>query len=223
MAGGTSFGHDVLVIPGLRGSGPDHWQTKWEQAHPGFTRVTGIDWDRPDLGAWSAHVDAAIRRAPRAVLIVAHSFGCLAALKRASRTPAGIAGALLVAPACPERFGFEWLSSGARLPFPSILVASSDDPCIRLDRAQHLASELGSRFVNVGEAGHINAASGYGHWPYGLHLLNKLEVTAQAMERATHFEADPAANDGDARTVDERAAALRPGQAREQALIACGG
>ncbi len=54
------------------------------------------------------------------------------------------------------------------LPFPSIVVASTDDPCVSLDRAELFARSWGSRLVNLGKAGHINSASRLGSWPEGL-------------------------------------------------------
>jgi uncharacterized protein len=54
------------------------------------------------------------------------------------------------------------------LPFPSLLVASSDDPYCTMEEAVDLASAWGSQLVEAGAAGHINAASGHGPWPEGM-------------------------------------------------------
>ena len=61
-----------------------------------------------------------------------------------------------------------------RLPFPSVLVGSQDDPYCGFDRAQHLAQAWGARFIDAGERGHINAESGLADWPEGHHLLHTL-------------------------------------------------
>jgi hypothetical protein len=64
-----------------------------------------------------------------------------------------------------------------RLPFPSIVVASTDDEYVTLDRAQQFARAWGSRLVNIGVAGHINSATGLGSWPLGRALLDELLTT----------------------------------------------
>jgi predicted alpha/beta hydrolase family esterase len=33
----------VLVVPGLHGSAPEHWQSLWEKQHPEFRRVEQVD------------------------------------------------------------------------------------------------------------------------------------------------------------------------------------
>jgi hypothetical protein len=49
-----------------------------------------------------------------------------------------------------------------------MLLASSDDPYCRPDRARHFAAAWGSELVEVGPAGHIAAESGHGPWPDGV-------------------------------------------------------
>ena len=61
-----------------------------------------------------------------------------------------------------------------RLPFPSIVVASTDDPYVTLERARQFAERWGSRLVTVADAGHINGQSGLGDWPAGFALLQEL-------------------------------------------------
>ena len=60
------------------------------------------------------------------------------------------------------------------LGFPSIVVASADDPWLRLTRAGWWADRWGSRFLCLGNAGHINIESGYGPWHEGLQLYDAL-------------------------------------------------
>ena len=61
-----------------------------------------------------------------------------------------------------------------RLPFPSVLVASTDDPYVTEERARTFAEAWGSRFVSAGDVGHINSQSGLGDWPAGFALLQEL-------------------------------------------------
>jgi predicted alpha/beta hydrolase family esterase len=176
----------VLIVPGLHGSGPEHWQTRWEQRYPAFERVTQEDWSQPDLVAWSRRVAQAVQASRRRTLIVAHSFGCLASM-HASRSidMRHVAAALLVAPADPEKFGVASLVRGVRPRFPSVMIASTDDPWMAAERAAHWAREWGSGFVNAGTLGHINADSGLGDWPQGLaHLALLAEIDAGTTKQA---------------------------------------
>jgi uncharacterized protein len=166
--------HRVLVVPGLHGSGPDHWQSRWQQRYPGFERVEQQRWDVPDLPRWSDWLDQALRRSPRPVLIVAHSFGVLTSVHRAAAGAANVIAALLVAPADPDKFGVASLVQDVSLPFPSIVVGSTNDPWMSSDRAAYWAAVWGSEFVNAGALGHINAESGLGDWDDGQALLQRL-------------------------------------------------
>ncbi|RAS11244.1 putative alpha/beta hydrolase family esterase [Cupriavidus alkaliphilus] len=122
----------VLTVPGLHGSGPGHWQSRWEQQFPDWQRIEQHDWSRPSLPLWAERVSEGVMRArrvaARGAVLVAHSFGCLATLRQAALDPVGIAGALLVAPADPDKFGVAALLPTYRLPFPTILAASRNDP-----------------------------------------------------------------------------------------------
>ncbi len=168
-------------MPGLFDSGPDHWQSHWEAAYPTAERVHQLDWERPTLGEWTASLAEAVRQRPGAVL-VGHSLGCalIAHLAQISGGR-GIGGALLVAPAEVNRNGpagrlLEGFSPMPlpRLPFPSTVAASRDDPFVEIGRAEVFARSWGARFVDLGRAGHINVDSGHGPWPEGRALLQDL-------------------------------------------------
>lgn len=168
----------VLVAPGLDNSGPEHWQSRWQRLYPSFQRVEQRDWSTPDLPAWSGRIDAARQVERRATLIVAHSFGCLASVRSAARDPAHIAGLLLVAPADPDKFGVADQLPHEALPFPTIVIASSNDPWMKLERARDWATRWGSTFIEGGELGHINAESGLGDWLFGQQQLQALAERA---------------------------------------------
>jgi predicted alpha/beta hydrolase family esterase len=174
----------ILIVPGLGGSGPHHWQTYLERSFPGASRVHQENWDWPDRALWTGRLTAAIEASPGAVL-VAHSLGCaLVAHAVAVRRDLPVAAALLVAPADVDR---EHGASDrlrdfapmpcAPLPFRSILVASSNDPYMTLTRARTLAHDWSAEFVDSGAVGHINVDSGFGPWPDGEHLLQRLIST----------------------------------------------
>ena len=65
------------------------------------------------------------------------------------------------------------------LPFPSVLVASQNDPYITPDRARLFASAWGATLFDAGACGHINVASGFGPWPQGLQILRDFAHTIQ--------------------------------------------
>lgn len=172
----------ILVVPGWTGSGPEHWQTRWERDRPGLTRVEMGDWDRPDRAAWVARLDAAVAEGPAPVL-VAHSLGCLAVAHWATGEPSAPASAaLLVAPPDVEREDAPAEIAGFApiplrpLPFPSVLVASRTDPWTEFGRAWVIAEAWGSSLVDAGDAGHLNTDAGYGPWPEGEALLDGLLV-----------------------------------------------
>ena len=175
----------VLTIPGLRNSGTGHWQTIWERAHPEYRRVNQRDWNNPDLADWSAAILRELRADDRPAILVAHSFGCLAAVHSAAHAGGRIAAAMLVAPANPARFDIAHELSSDVLPFPSVLVASASDPWLAFDVARGLAARWGSNLVNLGNAGHINAESGHGAWPEGERFLFELQRLVGTERRAT--------------------------------------
>lgn len=179
----------VMTVPGLNGSGPAHWQTLWEQTRADTIRIDLGMWDQPRRNPWVTRLDQAIRKANQPVILAAHSLGCLAVAWWAELAgqPWGwpVAGALLVAPpdidqqnTSGELKSFAPIPRGS-LPFPTILVASDDDPYGSVQRSFDRARDWGCHFVNIGSCGHINAASGIGLWHEGQQLLDRLVGTAE--------------------------------------------
>jgi predicted alpha/beta hydrolase family esterase len=174
----------ILTVPGLRNSGPDHWQTLWEQERGDVRRVELGMWDRPHRNTWVNKLNLAIHNARRPVVLVAHSLGCLAVAWWARyEQPAAdgpVIGALLVAPPEVDFFPLDERpcqfspTPADPLPFRSILVASRNDPYMGIRTARRLARTWGSAFADAGEAGHINADSGLADWSFGKVLLNQL-------------------------------------------------
>ncbi len=168
----------VLVVPGLQGSGPAHWQT-WMQAQvAGAERVEQTDWQVPDLAVWSAAVRAALVRQPGPVWVVAHSFGCLATAAVLAEFRPLVAGVMLVAPADPYKFGVMEALPARPFGVPAVVVASTNDPWIRMMRAVWLADRWGCRLLDIGAQGHINVESGHGPWPEGLAIFEALRASA---------------------------------------------
>jgi len=173
----------LLIVPGLNGSGPGHWQTLWEEKY-GCERVNQRDWGNPDLAEWVDTLNSAITAGAERTVIIAHSLGCLTVAHWAHAYPENtnqIQCALLVAPPDVERSSYipDSLSRFAvcdPLSFPSLLVGSENDPYMTLESARRLAMHWGSGFVNAGALGHINLDSGHGPWLQGEALLTYLII-----------------------------------------------
>lgn len=170
---------DIIILPGLGGSGDGHWQTLWERQDPRMRRFQPSSWDRPELTDWIAALDQEISRSKPPPILVAHSLACQFIAHWAASAKTKILGAFLVA--VPDPSGDIYLSEAPsfanpprrRLPFPSLLVASTDDPYGPFGYAKESASVWGSELVNVGPLGHINTASGLGGWPEGQALFRR--------------------------------------------------
>jgi predicted alpha/beta hydrolase family esterase len=173
----------TLIVPGLHSSGPDHWQTWFEQRIPGTVRVIQRDWRLASLPDWASRVRREIDRIPGRLWIVAHSFGALAAVQAAEDHNERIAGAMLVAPADPEKFGVADYLPDEALAFRTVVVASTNDDWMRLERAAYWADRWAAELVILGAAGHINAESGFGPWPEGLALFERLRQSADVLSK----------------------------------------
>src|SRR6266702_3752910 len=93
---------DILIIPGLGGSGPDHWQARWASKLSTARLVEQADWLNPTHDEWVASVLREIEASTRPVALVGHSLGALtAASAAATASPGRIAAAFLVAPPDP--------------------------------------------------------------------------------------------------------------------------
>jgi len=184
----------VLILPGINGSGPSHWQSLWEGAIPGARRVMADDWDHPVCAAWVQSLWRAVAGAPGQAVLVAHSLGCLQVVHATvGATGAAFArkvgGALLVAPPDPDAITFPDVAASFSpvplepLPFPSILVASRDDPYSDFAFSRQVAGAWGSALVDAGAGGHLNAESNLGAWPAGRRELDRLLGSAAPLDR----------------------------------------
>lgn len=190
----------ILIVPGLYDSEPAHWQSRWEAELDGAERVQQADWHAPELESWVETLLDHVRKRPGAIL-VGHSLGATLIAHLAARHPElDIGGALLVAPADPElRISrVRGIASFGPLPlepfsFPAILVASRTDPYMAQDRARIIANLWEAAFVDAGDAGHINVASGHGGWPDGLRLLDQLLIRQPAFAHSAEAQRRPAA------------------------------
>jgi len=177
----------VLIVPGLRGHVPEHWQTLLASRLPRVRTVEPMG--REDLDC--ARKVAAIEREANAIkgplLLVAHSGGVIMVVHWAKQTQRAVHGALLAAPpdferAMPAEYPtIDQLRAGGWLPvprdrlaFPTIVAASRNDPLGRFERVAELARDWGSKLVDLGKVGHLNPASGYGNWAGANSLIPEL-------------------------------------------------
>lgn len=168
-------------VPGLGNSGPAHWQTYFEQQDPAFGRIEQREWEAPDRAEWVETLDRALQAYDLSrVVLVAHSLGCATIAHWAAQYGRLIKGAFLVAPSDVETAHYAAFPTTGfapmplqPLPFPSLVVASTNDEWVTSARARQFAQAWGSTLLAIGPAGHINTASGHGAWPAGLALLHE--------------------------------------------------
>lgn len=171
---------DIIVVPGYTGAGPDHWQSRWEAKLSTARRVEQAEWSKPVREDWTARVAEAVNEAERPVVLVAHSLGVSTVIQAIPQFRKSVAGGFFVSPpdvANPRIRPKHLMTFGPYprdpLPFPSVVVASRDDPFSSFESAEDIAAAWGSLFVDAGDIGHINADSGHGPWPEGSLLFGK--------------------------------------------------
>jgi predicted alpha/beta hydrolase family esterase len=172
---------NYFTIPGDGNSGPEHWQTYFEKSRENFQRVNQQEWDSPICADWIQAIDNALSNYDLSqVVLIGHSLGCSTIAHWALRYNKIIKGALLVAPGDVDALPSDYPAKGfspmpkAKINFKTIVVASDDDMWVSVERAKYFADCWGSEFINIGKAGHINVAAGYGQWSKGLEILKML-------------------------------------------------
>ncbi|WHO73366.1 alpha/beta hydrolase [Rhizobium sp. BT03] len=168
---------DIIILPGIGGSGEAHWQTRWESTNPEMRRFQPADWDRPDLANWISALDRTVAASATPPLLVAHSLACLLVAHWQQVSSLAVAGAFLVAVPDPQSAAFPEEAAGFADPplqemrFPTLIIASADDPFGTLDYVRARAVLWGSGLVEIGPFGHINGQSGLENWGQGKALL----------------------------------------------------
>ncbi|MCA1440297.1 serine hydrolase family protein [Ensifer sp. IC4062] len=179
----------IIILPGIGGSGEAHWQTLWEKQDPRMQRFRPTIWEEPDLTDWISALDRSVAATPTPPILVAHSLACLLVAHWQHVSALPCAGAFLVAVPDPQAAAFpNEAKSFANPPtealrFPSLIVASADDPYGPPDYARVRARQWRSRLVEIGARGHINGESGLGDWLAGLHLLTAFAAECAWVER----------------------------------------
>jgi uncharacterized protein len=170
----------TVFAAGIGNSEHDHWQSIWARTTARSVWVDQRDWDHPICTEWGLALETVLRATPGPKIVVAHSLGCLLVAAEAETCrKLDVIGALLVS--VPDTHGpkFPRLAVGfpaahsTKLSFPSMVVASTDDPYGSVAQAERAAENWKSEFVCVGAKGHINLKSNLGEWKEGRDLLNR--------------------------------------------------
>jgi len=189
----------VLIVPGLRDHVPAHWQTHLENTLSATRKVVSVPPLQSDKLSCAARV-AAIQRAVESIdgpiVVVAHSGGVVMLVHWAQQFHRPVQAALLAAPpdfSTPLPAGYPTLADldangwlpvpSVRLPFPSWVAASTNDPLARLPRVEEMARQWGSELVNVGAVGHLNPASGFGPWKQAEEFVALLDKSLSLRSR----------------------------------------
>ena len=182
---------NILMVPGYTNSGPDHWQTRWETKMKTARRVHQSDWHKPVVEDWTGSLIASVDETDGPIVLISHSLGGQVAVQAISQMSSAqrdkIKGAFIVAPPDVENPAIRpkhLMTFGPYprdpLPFPSLVVASTNDRFCQQEIAADMANAWGSAFVDARESGHINSDSGHGPWPDGLmvfaNFMKRLEA-----------------------------------------------
>lgn len=164
----------VVIVPGLRNSDERHWQSAWQNILPGSQRIEVADWHIADLDKWRNAIIKTLNSFQQPAILIAHSFGSLASASIADDFASQVKGALLVAPAAPQKFGIEDKLPQTKIARPLRIIGSDSDPWLGGQQAEQLAKNWGADFYISKGQGHINSESKLGIWTEGLKQLECL-------------------------------------------------
>jgi predicted alpha/beta hydrolase family esterase len=180
----------IVFVYGYDGSGAGHWQ-RWLEHQ---LRNRRVDLQFPDLpeptaprkDVWVRELARLVVGSPTPVILIAHSLGCWAVDHLLNEHgAANVHAALLVAPPSPFLL-FEPVesflppprnrSAWAPIAGRSLLVGSDDDDFTSPDELRQIGEQIGVAVHMLAGAGHINAASGFGPWPFALAWVQRAAV-----------------------------------------------
>jgi uncharacterized protein len=190
----------VMFISDLGNHEQNGWQVWLASQYKARQIVTAPDRNSTDLAVWATQIHKVLTRSsPETTWIaVAHGFGCLALAHYLDAhmfdpvTPqARVKAAVLVAPTDPAKFHLAHRIPQSGLGIPSAVIGSENDPWMPLHQAQDWAAVWGSKFHNLGQAGHIDAAAGFGVWSLARYKVDELirdQQRQRRMDRAHPLE-----------------------------------
>lgn len=181
----------IVIVPGLRDHVAEHWQTLLQAKLAKTRKVVSVPPLREDGLNCAARVEAieqTVQAVDGPIIFVAHSGGVIVLLHWVQKYRHAVKGALLAAPPdfeTPLPTGYPTLETlqahgwlpvpTGRLPFASLVAASTNDQLASYASVEAMANQWGSTLVNVGAVGHLNPASGFGEWPRAEQLLQQID------------------------------------------------
>lgn len=193
----------TIIVPGVGGSDADHWQSKLQRELMSCSRVQQQDWNLPILKNWIDEFVSTLKHTTQPIQIVAHSFGCLttvAALAQHPELANQVKKVVLVAPANPSRFGeagfaresignYEAYFHSLKVNVAADMIISENDPWLNFEDAINLAKAWKIKPRNLGQVGHINVASGFGHFPeiYDHLIIEKSNLFINNIDESRSF------------------------------------
>lgn len=181
----------LVIVPGMRDHVEAHWQTWLAHVSPNSLSVPPLGREDLSLDLHVRALEHCVAQASEQVQLVAHSAGCITVAHWAgqSQLTARVQSAFLAAPPdldTPLPKGYPLpaeLDSGGwlpvpriRLPFPTWVGLSENDPLGRLDEIERLAQDWDAQTLKLGAVGHLNPQFGFGPWPAVLNILQRLRV-----------------------------------------------
>jgi uncharacterized protein len=169
-----------LILHGLGGSGPEHWQ-RWLaprlRAAGHMVRFPDLpEPDRPDPAAWREALAAELAQleADGERIVICHSLSCIAWLNASAAIERPVDRVALVAPpspraGLPELVAFFPVTATrhdvARAAGQTRLVCADEDPYCPEGAADLYGAPLGLPTDLQRGGGHLNSDSGLGPWP----------------------------------------------------------
>ncbi|XOB62543.1 RBBP9/YdeN family alpha/beta hydrolase [Campylobacterota bacterium DY0563] len=174
----------VLVLHGLGGSDFPHWQAHLARDLIEQNSIVSFpalpNRDNPSLEEWKEFVKKEIEHF-KPTIIVCHSLANILWFHICEEIDIQLDKLMLVA---PVRINCEIEEIKEFFPYPMpkdlkseevIIAASTNDPYMNVEEAIRLSSKLNVGMKLLEDAGHINAASGYGKLDCALDWINREE------------------------------------------------
>lgn len=197
----------LIVVHGYSANPGKHWFPWLAEQFPGRTRIVALpEPEQPGAEAWLRSTSEALADADANTTVVAHSLGCLTALRAIAAMPEGkqlrgvvlVAGFLSPLPALPALDDF--VSGGVELDGLSArsrawhVVLSDDDPIVPPALSRELAERLDAGLLELSGAGHFMADDGVTSIPELLPII--AGETGETGENGENGENGPTGSTG---------------------------
>lgn len=166
-----------VFIPGFGNSRGEHWQNKWSKKIPNSYWLEQQNWTEPECSVWVDCLEACVQKIDEPIIFISHSLGSLTLVEWTKRyrisNEKKIVGAFMVAVPDPLQSNVPPTIRGfsqyplTPLPFPSKMIASTNDPYCNVKRSEFFAKNWESELEFIGAKGHINPGAGFGDWDEG--------------------------------------------------------